>query len=91
MPGLLTKWLGRGSGAVGRSMVVRFKGFVKDSERLIEEVCCTAQGHRNLLESLLPSSFLVQGLKTAMMFVHDRLLGIQHETIDSCHRYLPFV
>ena len=41
---------------VGRSVVVSLKGFVEDSERLIEEVCCTAQGDVNLLESLLPSS-----------------------------------
>jgi hypothetical protein len=27
-------------------------------------------------------------LKTAMMFIHDRLLRIQHETIDGCHRCL---
>lgn len=68
-----------------------FKSFVKDSERLIEEVCCTAQGDVNLLESLLPSSFLVEGLETAMMFIHDRLLRIQHETIDGRHSCLPFV
>ena len=29
--------------------------------------------------------FLLQGLKTAVMFLHDRLLRIEHETIDSCH------
>ena len=52
------------------------QGFLKDSERLIEEICCTAQGDVNLLESLLPSSFLMEGLKTAMMFIHDRLLRI---------------
>ena len=68
-----------------------FKSFVKDSERLIEEVCCTAQGDVNLLESLLPSTFLVESLKTAMMFIHDRLLRIQHETIDGGHRCLPIV
>ena len=67
------------------------KGFVEDSERLIEEVCRTAQGNVNLLECLLPSPFLVEGLKTAMMFFHDRLFRIQHETIDGCHRCLPFV
>ena len=67
------------------------KGFVEDSKRLIEEVCCTAQGDVNLLESLLPSPFLLEGLKTALMFLHDRLLRIQHETIDVCHRCLPFV
>jgi len=33
---------GRGSGAGGRSMAVSLKSFVEDSERLIEEVCCTA-------------------------------------------------
>jgi len=70
---------------------VRLKGFVEDSERFIEEVCCAAQGDVNLLERLLPSLFLLVGLKTAMMFFHDRLLRIQHETIDSCHRCLPFV
>ena len=66
-------------------------GFVEDSERLVEEVCRTAQGDVNLLESLLPSPFLLEGLKTALMFLHDRLLRIQHETIDGCHRCLPFV
>jgi len=76
---------------VGRGMVVSFKSFIKDSERLIEEVCCTAQGDMNLLESLLPSPFLVEGLKTAMMLIHDRLLRIQHETINGCHSCLPFV
>ena len=67
------------------------EGFVEDSERLVEEVCRTAQGDVNLLESLLPSPFLLEGLKTALMFLHDRLLRIQHETIDGCHRWLPFV
>jgi hypothetical protein len=79
---------GRGTRGVGRRMVVSLKGFVEDSERLIEEVCCTAQGDVNLLESLLPFPFLVEGLKAAMMFIHDRLLRIQHETIDGCHRCL---
>ena len=64
------------------------QGFLEDSERLIEEICCTAQGNVNLLESFLPSSFLMEGLKTSMMFIHDRLLRIQHETIDSGHRCL---
>lgn len=68
-----------------------FTGFIEDSERLIEEVCCTAQRDVNLLESLLPSPFLIEGLKTTMLFVHDRVLRIQHETIDGCHRDLPFV
>ena len=68
-----------------------FKGFVKDSERLIEEVCCTDQGHMNLLESLLPSPFLVESLKSAMMFIQDRLFRIEHETIDSGHGCLSIV
>ena len=72
-------------------MGLSFKGFVKDSEGFIEEVCRTAHGYMNLLESLLPSPFLVEGLKTAMMFIHDRLFRIQHETVDGCHRDLPFV
>jgi hypothetical protein len=80
---------GRGSGAVGRSMVVSLKRFVEDSERLIEQVCCAAQGNVNLSESLLPSLFLVEDLKSSMMFIHDRLLRIQHETIDGCHMCLP--
>ncbi len=67
------------------------KSFVKDSERLTEEVCCTAQGDVNLSESLFPSPFLVEGFKTAMLFIHDRLLRIQHETIDGGHRCLPIV
>jgi hypothetical protein len=79
---------GRGSGGVSRSMVVSLKGFIEDSERLIKEVCCTAEGDVNLLESLLPFPFLVEDLKSAMMFIHDRLLRIQHETIDGCHRFL---
>lgn len=81
---------GRGSGTVG-GVVVAIQGFLEDSERLIEEICCTAQGDVNLLERFLPSSFLMEGLKTAMMFIHDRLLRIQHETIDSGHRCLPNV
>jgi hypothetical protein len=72
-------------------MVLSLEGLVEDSERLIEEVCCTAQGDVNLLEGLLPFPFLVEGLKTAMMLIHDRLLRIQHETIYGCHRCLPLV
>jgi hypothetical protein len=30
-------------------------------------------------------------LKTTMMLLHDRLLCIQHQAINSCHRRLPFV
>jgi len=45
----------------------------------------------DLLESLLPSPFLVESLKPAMMRIHDRLLRIQHETIDGCHSCLPFL
>jgi hypothetical protein len=45
----------------------------------------------HLLKGLLPSPFPLKGLEAAMMFLHDRLLRIQHETIDSCHRRLPFV
>jgi hypothetical protein len=67
-------------------VVVVIQGFLKDSERLIEEICGTAQGDVNLLESFLPSSFLMEGLKTAMMFIHNRLLRIQHETIEGGHR-----
>jgi hypothetical protein len=68
---------GRGRGTVG-VVVVRLKGFCEDSERLIEKVCCTAQCDGNLLESLLPSLFLAEGLKTAKMFIHDRLFRIEH-------------
>lgn len=66
-------------------------GFVKDSERLIQEVCCTTERDVNLLKRFLPSSFLLKGLKTTMMLLHDRLLCIQHQAINSCHRRLPFV
>jgi hypothetical protein len=31
----------------------------------------------------------VEDSKTSMMFIHDRLLRIQHETIDGCHKCLP--
>ena len=72
-------------------MSERVKGFVKDSEGFIEEVCCAAHGQMNLLECLLPSSFLVEGLKTAMMFIQDRLFRIEHETIDSGHGCLSIV
>jgi hypothetical protein len=36
----------------------------------------------NLTNSLFPSPFLVESLKTAMMFVQDRLFRIEHEIID---------
>jgi hypothetical protein len=82
---------GRGSGTVGRIIVVSLNGFVQDPKRLIEKVCCTTQGNLNLLESLFPSPFLLEALKTVMMLLHDRLLRIQHETIDGCHEKPPFV
>jgi hypothetical protein len=87
---LFTSWLWEGEWTVG-GVVVAIKGFLEDSERLIEQVCSTAQGDVNLLESLLPSPFLVEDLKTSMMFIHDRLFRIEHKTIDGCHRCLPFV
>ena len=72
-------------------MSERVKGFVKDSEGFIEEVCRAAHGHMNLLERLFRSSFLVEGLKTAMMFIQDRLFRIEHETINNGHGRLSIV
>ena len=65
--------------------MVSLKGFVKDSERFIEKVSCTAQSHMNLLERFFQSSLLVERLEAPMMFIHDRLLRIKHETIDGGH------
>jgi hypothetical protein len=31
----------------------------------------------------------VEDFNTLMMFIHDCLLCIQHETIDGCHMCLP--
>src|SRR5512140_2301784 len=90
MPGLFTTRLREGSWNCWKCGCGPIKGLIENSDRLIEKVCCTAQGNENLLESLLPSSFLIEGLKPAMMFIHDRLLRFQHETIDSGHRCLLF-
>ena len=38
---LFTSWLWEGEGTVG-GVVVAIKGFLKHSERLIEQVCCAA-------------------------------------------------
>lgn len=76
---------------VGRGMVMSFKSFVKDLEGLIEEVCCTTQDDMNLLESLHPSPFLVEGLKTPMMLFHDGLLRVEHKTIGGCHNSPPLL
>jgi hypothetical protein len=35
------------------------KGFIEDLKRLIEEICCAAERHVNLLEGFFPSPFLV--------------------------------
>ena len=42
----------------------------------MREVCCIAQDDMSLLESLLPSPFLVEGLKMVMMFIQDRFLRV---------------
>ena len=86
---LLIMWLWEGKWNRLRCRCGFIKSLIEDSKRLIEKVCCTAQRDMNLLERLLPSPLLVEGLKTAMMFVHDRLLRIHHETINGCHRCLP--
>jgi len=52
------------------------KDFIEYSERFVEEICCTAQSDVNLFESFLPFFLLVEGLETAMLFIHDRLLRI---------------
>jgi len=70
---------------VGRDQVVRLKSFVKNCKRLVEEVCCTAQYDGNFLECLPPSLLLEEILKTTVMFLHDRLLRVNHQTIDGCH------
>ncbi len=88
---LLIMWLREGKWNRQRCGCGYIKSFIEDSKRLIEKVHCTAQRDVNLLERFLPSSLLVEGLKTAMMFIHDRLLCIHHETIDGCHICLPFV
>ena len=69
-------------GAIGRNTFVGFNGFLKDSKRFIEEVCRTAEGHMNLVDRLFPPAFLVEGLKTAMMVIQDRLFRLEHETVD---------
>ncbi len=61
------------------------EGFLKHSDRFMKEVCCTGERDVNLLERLFPSSFLVEGLKTAVMLIQDRLLRLQHQTIDRGH------
>jgi hypothetical protein len=75
-PGLLARWLREGNGNRRRYGRGPITGFIEDSERFIEEVCRAAQRDVDFLESLHPSPFLIEGLKTAMMFVHDRLLRI---------------
>jgi hypothetical protein len=79
----------RGNRAVLASMVMGLKGFVKDSEGFIEEICCAIECHVDLFECFFPSLVLVEDFKTLMMFIHDCLLCIQHETIDGCHMCLP--
>ena len=61
------------------------KSFVKNLNRFIEEVFCTAQCDGNFLERLLPSLLLVEILKTTEMFMQDRLLRVKHQTIGGCH------
>ena len=73
---------GCGRGAVDWNMAMRFDGFVKDTKGFIEKVCCTAHGHMNLLKSLLPPALLMEGVKTAMMLIQNRLLRIEDETIN---------
>ncbi len=34
------------------------------------------------MDRFFPSAFLVEGLKTAMMFLQDRLFRFEHETVD---------
>jgi hypothetical protein len=36
----------------------------------------------NLVDCLFPAAFLVEGLKTALMFIKDRLFRFEHETVD---------
>ena len=68
--------------------MVSFKGFIKDSERFIEKVGSAAQSHMNLLERLFQSPLLVERLEAPVMLVHNRLLRIQHKTIDGGHECL---
>ena len=70
---------------VGKGSVVSGKSFVKNLNRLIEEVCCTAQCDGNFVERLPPSPLLEEILKTTVMFIHDRLLRVKHQTIGGCH------
>jgi hypothetical protein len=60
-----------------RGAVLRLNDFGKDSKRLIEEIGCTTQGDVNLLKGLIPSPFLMEGLKAPVMFFQDRLFRIE--------------
>lgn len=42
----------------------------------------------NLLKRLLPAPFLLEDVKSAKMFFHDRLFRIQHQAVNSCHKCL---
>ena len=61
------------------------KSFVKNLNRFIEEVFCTAQCDGNFLECLPPSPRLEEILKTTVMFIQDRLLRVKHQTVGVCH------
>jgi hypothetical protein len=68
----------RGIWAIHRSGAVSLNSFGKNSKRLIEEISCTTQCDVDLLKRFLPSTFLMEGLKTSMMFFEDRLFRIKH-------------
>jgi len=65
--------------------------FLEHSDRFMKEVCRTGERNVNLFDRIFPSPFLVEGLKTTVMLIQDRLLRLQQQTIDRGHRCLPFV
>jgi hypothetical protein len=71
---LIPTWLRKGEW----NHWVMIEGFLEHSDRFMKEVCRTGECDVNLLERLFPSFFLVEGLKTAVMLLKDRLLRLQH-------------
>ena len=73
------------------ALAMPLKDTLKQVEGIAQEIGRAMHRGLKLLHRLNPPAFLLEGLKPAVLFLQDGLLGIQQQTVRRIHAQTPFV